>query len=87
MQIVVRATRAGAEVFPSLNYADEHNQRTLSCVTDSQIADCALALWNAEKKSFRGATPLYRVPTRKELREHVLLGRSRRDQALPGAGS
>jgi hypothetical protein len=56
------------------DYADEHNQRTLTCVTDSQIADCALALWNAEKKSFGGgATSLYRVPTRKELREHLCL--------------
>jgi hypothetical protein len=53
---------------------DGHNQHSLSCVTHSRIADCALALWNAEEESFGGgATSLYRVPTRKELREYLCL--------------
>jgi hypothetical protein len=38
-----------------------------SCVTNSRIASCALKLWRQEP------TSLYRIPTRKELRENLCL--------------
>ena len=44
------------------------------CVTHSVIARCALELWAQEQASLGGcATSLYRVPTRKELRECLCL--------------
>jgi hypothetical protein len=50
------------------------SQCTFRCVTHSRIARTTQTLWDREQQNFGStATCLYRVPTRKELREELLL--------------
>ena len=49
-------------------------QRDYRCEPDSQIAHCTQKLWRSEQAALADrATSLYRVPTRKQLREYLCL--------------
>ena len=41
------------------------------CEPDSKIAECAQKVWRQEQDGFDGASVLYRIPTRKDIREHL----------------
>jgi hypothetical protein len=66
--------RDGNEVLISDCFDSPGPKRVFRCVADSQIARCAQELWRHEQVRWGDQrTVLYRVPTRKELREYLCL--------------
>lgn len=63
--------RHGREMLVSDCFDSGGPKRVFRCEPGSVIAQCAQALWVAEQAGFSTRSILYRVPTRKELREFL----------------